>query len=76
MSAFSSGADIDLKKIEEEIRKEIEEKKKRLFTEEELEELQNLELKIPINADRIRPFFMKDLDLEKIDQKLPEYFRG
>lgn len=76
MSLFTSGADIDLKRIEEEIRKEIEDKKKRLFTEEELEELQNLELNIPINPDRIRPFFMKELDLEKIDQKLPEYFRG
>jgi hypothetical protein len=57
MSLFSSGADIDLKKIEEEIRKEIEEKKKRLFMEEELDELQNLELQIPINPDRIRTFF-------------------
>lgn len=76
MSHFSSGADLDLKRIEEEIRQEIEEKKKRLFTEEELDELQNLELQIPVNPDRIRAFFLKELEFEKIDPKLVEYFRS
>jgi hypothetical protein len=64
---FSSGADIDIKKLEEEIRKEIEEKRKKLFTDEELEELQNLELKILPNPDRIRTYFLKELEFEKPD---------
>ena len=39
---FTTGAKVDIKKIEEDIRKEIEEKRKKLFTDEELEELQKL----------------------------------
>lgn len=61
---FSTGAKIDVKKLEEEIRKEIEEKRKRLFTDEELDELQKLELNIIPNAERIRTYFLKELDLE------------
>lgn len=76
MGIFSSGADIDLKRLEEEIRKEIEEKKKRLFTDEELEELQKLELEIPVNPDRIRTFFLKGLEFEKLDDRLPELFQA
>lgn len=76
MGLFSSGADIDLKRLEEEIRKEIEEKKNRLFTEEELEELQKLELQIPVNPDRVRTFFLKELDFGNFETKLPEFFRG
>lgn len=80
MSSFSSGADIDLKRMEEEIRKEIEEKKKQFFTQDELEDLQNLELKIPVNPDRIRTFFLRELDFEEVDPehrpKLSEHLRG
>jgi hypothetical protein len=61
---FSSGANVDLKKIEEEIRKEIEEKRKRLFTDEELEELQKLELSLLPNPDRVRTYFHKPLEME------------
>ena len=64
---FSSGADIDLKRLEEEIRKEIEEKRKKLFTDEELQELQQLELKVITNPDRIRTYFQKELEFEKPD---------
>ena len=64
---FSSGADFDLKKLEEDIRKEIDEKRKKLFSDEELQELQELELKIITNPDRIRPYFLKELEFEKID---------
>jgi hypothetical protein len=64
---FSSGADIDLKRLEEEIRKEIEEKRKKLFSDEELQELQQLELKVITNPDRIRTYFLKELELEKPD---------
>ena len=51
---FSTGADVDIKKLEEEIRKEIEERRKKLFTDDELEELQKMELNIPPNPDRGR----------------------
>lgn len=64
---FSSGADIDIKRLEEEIRQEIEEKRKKLFTDEELQELQQLELKVIPNADRIRTYFLKDLEFDKVD---------
>ena len=64
---FSSGADIDIKRLEEEIRKEIEEKRKKLFSDEELQELQQLELKIIANPDRIRTYFLKDLEFDKVD---------
>jgi hypothetical protein len=64
---FSSGADIDIKRLEEEIRKEIEEKRKKLFSDEELQELQQLELKIIPNPDRIRTYFLKELEFDKID---------
>ena len=66
---LSSGADIDVKKLEEEIRKEIDEKRKKLFSDEELQELQQLELKILPNPDRIRPYFLKELEFEKPDLK-------
>ena len=66
-SMFSSGADIDIKRLEEEIRKEIEEKRKKLFSDEELQELQQLELKIIANPDRIRTYFLKDLEFDKVD---------
>jgi hypothetical protein len=66
---FSSGANIDLKKIEEEIRKDIEEKRNRLFTDDELDELQKMELNIVPNPDRVRPFFHKELEFEKPDTK-------
>jgi hypothetical protein len=66
---FSSGANIDLKQIEEEIRKEIEAKRKQLFTDEDLDELQKLELNIIPNPERVRPFFHKELEFEKPDQK-------
>jgi hypothetical protein len=69
---FSTGADVDIKKLEEEIRKEIEEKRKKLFTDEELDELQKMELNIPPNPDRVRPFFHKELEFEKIDTKFYE----
>jgi len=61
---FSSGAKVNLQKIEEEIRKEIEEKRKRLFTDEELEELQQLELQILPNPDRVRTYFHKPLEMD------------
>ena len=61
---FSSGADIDIKRLEEEIRKEIEEKRKKLFSDEELQELQELELKVITNPDRIRTYFLKELEME------------
>ena len=64
---FSSGADIDIKRLEEEIRKEIEEKRKKLFSDEELQELQQLELKIIPNPDRIRTYFLKELEFDKVD---------
>ena len=70
---FSSGADIDIKKLEEEIRKEIEEKRKKLFTDEELQELQQLELKIIPNPDRVRTYFLKDLEFSKVDL---EFYNG
>ena len=66
---FSSGADIDLQKLEEEIRNEIEEKRKKLFSDEELEELHNLELKVVTNPDRVRTYFLKELEFEKPDLK-------
>jgi hypothetical protein len=66
---FSSGAKIDLKQIEEDIRKEIEEKRKQLFTDEELDELQKLELHVIPNSERVRPFFHQELEFEKPDQK-------
>lgn len=66
---FTTGAKIDVKKLEEEIRKEIEEKRKKLFTDEELDELQKLELNIIPNADRIRTYFLKELEFEKPDLK-------
>lgn len=69
---FSSGADIDFKKLEEEIRKEIEERKKMLFTEEDLDELQKLQLNIIPNPDRVRPFFLKELEFEQPDVKFYE----
>lgn len=69
---FSSGADVDLKKIEEEIRKEIEEKRKRLFTDDELDELQKMELNIIPNPDRVRPFFHQELEFEKPETKFYE----
>src|SRR5438105_2325862 len=59
---FSTGAKVDIAKIEREIRQEIEEKRKRLFSDEELEELQNLELHIIPNSERVRPYFLKELD--------------
>jgi len=71
---FSTGAPIDQKRLEEEIRKEIEEKRRRLFSDEELEELQKLELNIVTNPDRIRPYFLKELEFEIPELKLPEYF--
>ena len=64
---FSSGADIDLKKLEEEIRKDIEEKRKVLFTDDDLDELYKLELKIIPNDERVRPYFYKELSFEKPD---------
>ena len=64
---FSSGADIDIKRLEEEIRKEIDEKRKKLFTDEELQELQELELKVIANPDRIRTYFLKELEFDKIN---------
>jgi len=64
---FSTGAEIDVNKLEEEIRKEIEEKRKKLFSNEELEELQNLELKVLTNPDRVRTYFLKELEFEKPD---------
>jgi hypothetical protein len=66
---LSSGADINLKQIEEDIRKEIEERRKQLFTDEELDELQKLELQIVPNPERVRPFFHKELEFEKPDLK-------
>jgi hypothetical protein len=66
---FKTGADIDIKKIEEEIRKEIEEKRKRLFSDDELEELQKMELEIAPNPDRVRPFFHRELEFSKADLK-------
>jgi hypothetical protein len=69
---FTTGAKVDIQKIEQEIRKEIEEKRKKLFTDEELEELQKLELNIPPNPDRIRTFFLKELEFEKLDTKFYE----
>jgi hypothetical protein len=69
---FSTGADVDIKKLEEEIRKEIEEKRKKLFSDDELEELQKMELNIPPNPDRIRTFFHKELEFEKIDTRFYE----
>ena len=66
---LSSGAEIDVKKLEEEIRKEIDEKRKKLFSDEELQELQQLELKVLPNPDRIRTYFLKDLEFEKPDLK-------
>jgi hypothetical protein len=66
---LSSGAEIDVKKLEEEIRKEIEEKRKKLFSDEELQELQQLELKVLPNPDRIRTYFLKELEFEKPDLK-------
>lgn len=69
---FTTGANIDVKKLEEEIRKEIEEKRKRLFTDEELDELQKLELNITPNAERIRTYFLKELEFDKLDLKFYE----
>jgi hypothetical protein len=69
---FSSGANIDLKRLEEEIRKEIERKTKELFTPEELDELQKLELNIIPNPDRVRPFFQRELEFDKPDLKFYE----
>jgi hypothetical protein len=69
---FTSGANIDIKRLEEEIRKEIEEKRKKLFSDEELDELQQLELKIIPNPDRVRPYFLKELEFEKPDLKFYE----
>lgn len=66
---FSSGANINLKQIEEDIRKEIEAKRKQLFTDEELDDLQKLELNIIPNSERVRPFFHKELEFEKPDLK-------
>lgn len=64
---FSSGANIDLKRLEEEIRKEIEEKRRILFTDEELDELYRRELKVIPNEERVRPYFHKELSFEKPD---------
>lgn len=61
---FTTGANVDTKQLEEEIRKEIEEKQKHLFTEDDLDELQKAEIDIIPNPDRIRPFFHQQLDLE------------
>jgi len=63
---FSSGAKIDAKELEEQIRKEIDEKRKRLFTDEDLDELQKMELNIIPNPDRVRPFFHRPLDFGDI----------
>lgn len=73
---LSSGANIDIKKLEEEIRKEVEEKRKKLFSDEELDELQKLELQVIPNPERIRPYFLKELEFEKTDLKFfetPDY---
>src|SRR5688500_9240344 len=67
---FSSGADIDLKRLEEEIRKEIDEKRKKLFSDEELQELQQLELKVITNPDRIRTYFLKELEFDHYQPEL------
>jgi hypothetical protein len=69
---FSTGAKVDIKKLEEEIRKDIEEKRKRLFTDEELDELQKMELRIPPNPERVRTYFLKELEFEKPDIKFYE----
>jgi hypothetical protein len=66
---FKTGADIDVKKLEEEIRKEIDEKRKRLFSDDDLEELQKMELEILPNPDRVRPFFLGELQFESPDLK-------
>jgi hypothetical protein len=66
---FSTGAKIDVKRLEEEIRKEIEEKARRLFTPEELEELQKFELHLIPNPDRVRTFFHRELDFPSLDFK-------
>jgi len=68
---FTSGAKIDLQKLEQEIRKEIEEKKNRFFTDDELDELQKATLEIIPNPDRVRPFFLQQLELnyDKPDTK-------
>jgi len=69
---FSSGANIDFKRLEQEIQKEIEERKKMLFTEEDLDELQKLQLNIVPNPDRVRPFFHKELEFDQPDLKFYE----
>jgi hypothetical protein len=66
---FKTGADVDIKKIEEEIRKEIDEKRKRLFSDDDLEELQKMELEITPNPERVRPFFYRELEFSEADLK-------
>ncbi len=66
---FSTGSGIDVKRLEEEIRKEIDEKRKKLFSDEELDELQQLELKVIPNPERVRTYFQKDLEFDKTDLK-------
>ena len=66
---FKTGADVDIKKIEEEIRKEIDEKRKRLFSDDDLEELQKMELEITPNPERVRPFFYRELEFSQPDLK-------
>jgi hypothetical protein len=61
---FTTGAKVDLKRLEEEIRKEIEEKKNLYFTDDDLDELQKATLDIIPNPDRVRPFFYRQLELE------------
>src|SRR5262249_26414631 len=69
---FSTGAKVDVKQIEEQIRKDIEERRKRLFADEELDELQKLELNIIPNFERVRTYFLKELEFEKPDLKFYE----
>jgi hypothetical protein len=69
---FSTGAKVDVKQIEEQIRKDIDERRKRLFADEELDELQKLELNITPNFERVRTFFLKELEFEKPDLKFYE----
>lgn len=70
---FKAGPGIDIKKIEEQIRKEIDEKRKRLFSDEDLEELQKMELEITPNPDRVRPVFHRDLEFSEPNLK---FFEG
>lgn len=69
---FSTGAKVDVKQIEEQIRKDIEERRKRLFADEELDELQKLELNIIPNFERVRTYFLKELEFEKPELKFYE----